>query len=121
MKMIQNFEVQGGPAFGQQNLPKLRAAMASMGLDGFLIPHEDEYQNEYLPDCNERLMWATGFTGSAGAAIVMKDKAAMFVDGRYVIQVRSQVDETLFAHKRVEDRGVTSWLLAFTALRRLKP
>ncbi len=110
MKMIQNFEVQGGPAFGQQNLPKLRAAMAGMGLDGFLIPHEDEYQNEYLPDCNERLMWATGFTGSAGAAIVMKDKAAMFVDGRYVIQVRSQVDETLFAYKRLEDRGVTTWL-----------
>ncbi len=110
MKMIQNFEVQGGPAFGQQNLPKLRAAMAGKGLDGFLIPHEDEYQNEYLPDCNERLMWATGFTGSAGAAIVMKDKAAMFVDGRYVIQVRSQVDENLFAYKRLEDRGITTWL-----------
>ncbi|NNE56543.1 MAG: aminopeptidase P family protein [Hellea sp.] len=108
--MIQNFEVQGGPAFGRQNLPKLRASMASIGLDGFLIPHEDEYQNEYLPDCNERLMWATGFTGSAGAAIVMKDKAAMFVDGRYVIQVRSQVDETLFAYERVEDKGITTWL-----------
>ena len=71
--MIQNFDVQGGPDFGRRNLPKLRAALKAVKLDGFLIPHEDEYQNEYLPDCNERLMWATGFTGSAGAAVVMTD------------------------------------------------
>ena len=112
MKMIQNFEVQGGPDYGRENLPKLRASMKDMGLDGFLIPHEDEYQNEYLPDCNERLMWATGFTGSAGAAVVLTNKAAMFIDGRYVIQVRSQVDETLFEYQRVEDRGQPNWLKA---------
>ena len=94
--MIQNFDVQGGPDFGRKNLPKLRAAMAAQKLDGFLIPHEDEYQNEYLPDCNERLMWATGFTGSAGAALVTTDTAVMFVDGRYTLQVRGQVDGTLF-------------------------
>jgi len=110
MKMIQNFEVQGGPQYGRDNLPKLRAVLEKAGLDGLLIPHEDEYQNEYLPDCNERLMWATGFTGSAGAAVALMDKAAVFVDGRYVIQVRSQVDETLFAYKRLEDKGLTSWL-----------
>jgi len=112
MKMIQNFEVQGGPQYGRDNLPKLRTAMADAGLNGFLIPHEDEYQNEYLPDCNERLMWATGFTGSAGAAVVLTDKAAMFIDGRYVIQVRSQVDESLFEYQRVEDKGQTKWLTA---------
>ncbi len=112
MKMIQNFEVQGGPQYGRDNLPKLRKAIDEAGLDGFLIPHEDEYNNEYLPDCNERLMWATGFTGSAGAAVVLKDKAAMFVDGRYVIQVRSQVDESLYEYQRVEDRGQTNWLKA---------
>ncbi|MGJ8564862.1 MAG: aminopeptidase P family protein [Alphaproteobacteria bacterium] len=108
--MFQNFDVQGGPDFGRRNLPKLRAALASEGLDGFLIPHEDEYQNEYLPDCNERLMWATGFTGSAGAAVVMTDTAAVFVDGRYTIQVKAQVDESLFAYKRIEQSGVTNWL-----------
>ena len=108
--MFQNFDVQGGPDFGRRNLPKLRAALVSEGLDGFLIPHEDEYQNEYLPDCNERLMWATGFTGSAGAAVVMTDTAAVFVDGRYTIQVKAQVDESLFAYKRIEQSGVTSWL-----------
>ena len=56
-KMIQNFDVQGGPDFGRTNLPKLRKALSDANLDGFIIPHEDEYQNEYLPDCNERLMW----------------------------------------------------------------
>lgn len=108
--MIQNFDVQGGPEYGRKNLPKLRKALKSAGLDGFLVPHEDEYQNEYLPDCNERLMWATGFTGSAGAAVVMTDTAAVFVDGRYTLQVGAQVDESLFEYKRLEDQGVITWL-----------
>ena len=108
--MIQNFDVRGGPDFGRRNLPKLRKALKSDGLDGFLIPHEDEYNNEYLPDCNERLMWATGFTGSAGAAIVLTEKAAVFIDGRYVIQVRAQVDETLFEYQRLEDSGQSNWI-----------
>lgn len=110
--MIQNFEVRGGPQYGRENLPKLRAALKGMKLDGFLIPHEDEYQNEYLPDCNERLMWATGFTGSAGAAIVMTKKAAIFVDGRYTLQVRAQADGNLFSYENLEGRGVTKWLAA---------
>ncbi len=108
--MIQNFIVQGGPIYGQINLPKLRAALSALNLDGFIIPHEDEYNNEYLPDYNERLMWATGFTGSAGAAVVLTDKAAMFVDGRYTLQVRAQVDCDLFAYKSLEDAGVATWL-----------
>ena len=110
--MIQNFDVQGGPAFGQTNLPKLRAALTDLKIDGFIIPHEDEYNNEYLPDCNERLMWATGFTGSAGAAVVMLDKAAMFVDGRYTLQVRAQVDGDLFSYNKIENNGVAKWLAA---------
>ena len=110
--MIQNFDVQGGPEFGQKHLPELRAALKSQGLDGFLIPHEDEYNNEYLPDCNERLMWATGFTGSAGAGAVLTDKAAVFIDGRYTLQVRAQVDEALYEYVRLEDAGVSKWLRA---------
>ena len=110
--MIQNFDVQGGPDFGRKNLPKLRAAMAAQKLDGFLIPHEDEYQNEYLPDCNERLMWATGFTGSAGAALVTTDTAVMFVDGRYTLQVRGQVDGTLFDYSTLESGGMAAWVEA---------
>jgi len=113
--MIQNFDVQGGPEYGQKNLPMLRKALKTAGLDGFLVPHEDEYQNEYLPDCNERLMWVSGFTGSAGAAVVMTDKAAMFVDGRYTLQVAAQVDNALFTYEKLEAGGVAVWLKANTA------
>jgi len=112
--MIQNFDVQGGSEFGRKNLPKLRKALSLAGLDGFLVPHEDEYQNEYLPACNERLMWVSGFTGSAGAAIVMTDKAAMFVDGRYTLQVRAQVDGDLFSYETLEKSGLAKWLTANT-------
>ena len=88
--MRQTFDETTTPAFGEKHLPLLRARMAEQGLDGFLIPHEDEHQNEYLPDANERLAWATGFTGSAGAAVVFQDRASMFTDGRYTVQVRAQ-------------------------------
>ena len=101
--MIQNFETRGGPEYGRKNLPKLRDTLKKLKLDGFLVPHEDEYQNEYLPDCNERLMWVSGFTGSAGAAIIMQDSAAIFVDGRYTLQVKSQVDNKLFNYESLEN------------------
>jgi len=108
--MIQNFEVQGGPEYGQKNLPKLRTSLKKMGLDGLIVPHTDEYQNEYLPDCNKRLMWLSGFTGSAGAAIVMTETAAIFVDGRYTLQVAAQVDNTLFTYEKLKQGGVAKWL-----------
>ncbi len=108
--MFQTYDVTGGPEFGRNHLPKLRAKMADAGLDLFLVPHEDEYQNEYLPDCNERLMWVSGFTGSAGAAIIGRKTAVMFVDGRYTLQVRQQVDDTLFAFTKMEGGGMASWL-----------
>ena len=110
--MIQNFDVKGGPQLGREHLPKLRTQMKLQGLDGFLIPHEDEYQNEYLPACNERLMWASGFTGSAGSAAVIREKAAVFVDGRYTLQVAAQVDPELFEYRRVENGGEAAWLRA---------
>ncbi len=109
---FQTFDVTGGPEFGRKNLPKLRAQMETLGLDAFLVPHEDEYQNEYLPDCNERLMWVSGFTGSAGAAIILKDAAIMFVDGRYTLQVRQQVEESLFTFTKLEGGGMATWLRA---------
>ena len=113
--MIQNFEVQGGPEYGQKNLPKLRKALDETGLDGVIVPHTDEYQNEYLPDCNKRLMWLSGFTGSAGAAVVMHDKAAIFVDGRYTLQVAAQVDNDLFSYEKLESGGVAKWLKTNTS------
>ena len=75
----------------------LRHELQQRNLSGFIIPHADEYHNEYLPPCAERLAWLTGFTGSAGVAVVLEDEAALFVDGRYTLQARTQVDpETSF-------------------------
>jgi Xaa-Pro aminopeptidase len=108
--MRQTFDEHADRAFGARHLPLIRAEMARQGLDGFLIPHEDEHQNEYLPDANERLAWATGFTGSAGAAVVLADKAAVFVDGRYTLQVKDQVDEGLFETRDLVEGGVTAYL-----------
>ncbi|MCC5996567.1 MAG: aminopeptidase P family protein [Oceanicaulis sp.] len=109
---IQNFDVKGGPHLGRDHLPLLRAALKTAGLDGFIIPHEDEYNNEYLPANAERLAWATGFTGSAGAAIVLTDKAAVFVDGRYTEQVKAQVDAKLFEYVDLMEPGPAGWLKA---------
>lgn len=106
----QTFDVKGGPQFGRDNVPKLRAELQKIGLDGFLVPHEDEYDNEYLPDCNERLLWITGFSGSAGAAIVMKDRAAIFVDGRYTLQVRQQADGDIFDYRDLVEEGLAGWI-----------
>lgn len=110
MGQFQNFNVQGGPDYGLKNLPKLREKLQSLNLDGFLVPHEDEYQNEYLPECNDRLMWVSGFTGSAGAAVVTLTNAAIFTDGRYTLQVRDQVSSDLFDYVSLEDTSLAKWL-----------
>jgi len=110
--MRQNFDESADPSFGREHAPLIRQAMAAQGLDGFVIPHEDEHQNEYLPAANDRLAWATGFTGSAGAAVLLKDKAAIFVDGRYALQVRDQVDTDLFEVRDLVEGGVPAYLQA---------
>ncbi len=101
--MRQTFDETTDPSFGARHLPQLRERMKARGLDGFLIPHEDEHQNEYLPEANERLAWATGFTGSAGAAVVFQDRACMFTDGRYTVQVKAQTDPALFERRDLND------------------
>ena len=74
-----------------EKLKKLRELMASRGLDAYLQPVHDEWMSEYPPSCNRRVEWLTGFSGSAGLAVVLADKAAMFVDGRYTLQAANQV------------------------------
>ncbi|HEX4182793.1 MAG TPA: aminopeptidase P family protein [Caulobacteraceae bacterium] len=108
--MRQTFDESTDPSYGPKHVPLIRRAMADQGLDGFLVPHEDEHQNEYLPAANDRLAWATGFTGSAGAAVILKDKAAVFVDGRYALQVRDQVDGGLFEVRDLIGEGVPGYL-----------
>ncbi|MBX3483206.1 aminopeptidase P family protein [Phenylobacterium sp.] len=112
--MRQTFDESTDPSFGPRHVPLIRQAMAQQGLDGFLVPHEDEHQNEYLPAANDRLAWATGFTGSAGAAVILKDKAAVFVDGRYTLQVRDQVDAGVFEIRDLVEGGVPAYLESAT-------
>ncbi len=113
--MIQDFTVKGGPQIGRANLPLLRTELSRLGLAGFIVPHEDEYQNEYLPAATDRLGWLSGFTGSAGAAIVMNDRAVMLVDGRYTLQVRDQVDGDLFEYADLMKPGIAGWLREHSA------
>jgi Xaa-Pro aminopeptidase len=90
----------------------LRNELAKQSLGGFLIPRADEHQGEYVPKRAERLAWISNFTGSAGLAIVLKDKAAIFVDGRYTIQVREQVDAKLFEIRHLINEPPEAWIAA---------
>lgn len=108
--MRQSFDETTDPSFGAKHLPRVRAKMAEQGLDGLLVPHEDEHQNEYLPEANDRLTWLSGFTGSAGAGAVLTDRAAIFADGRYTVQVRAQVDPAQFEILSLENNGLAAWL-----------
>ena len=93
-----------------ERLARLRAELARQGLDGFIVPRGDEHQGEYVPPRAERLAWLTGFTGSAGAAVVLADKAAIFVDGRYTLQVRAQVPGELFSFHHLVEEPPSAWI-----------
>lgn len=108
--MRQSFEEAADRSFASRHLPRLRAELDKQGLDGLIVPHEDEHQNEYLPEANERLAWVSGFTGSAGAAVVMKDRAAIFTDGRYTVQVRDQVDPAFFEYLDLVEGGPPAFI-----------
>lgn len=96
----------------EKRLQALREEMARGGYDALIIPRADEHLGEYLPPHNERLRWATGFTGSAGVAVVLADSAAMFVDGRYRVQVRRQVPASLFDYRHLLEEPPLEWLLS---------
>ncbi len=93
--MFQDFDddESGG---GSEKLAHLRARMAEIGIDAFFVPREDAFLGEYVPACGERLKWLTGFGGSAGLAMILQDKAAILVDGRYVLQAPQQVDTDFY-------------------------
>ena len=95
---------------GAARLSALREELKRRGMDGFIIPISDEHMSEYVGDYAQRLGWLTGFGGSAGFAAVTLDTAAIFVDGRYTVQVREQVDETLFDYKSVPADTLGGWL-----------
>lgn len=94
----------------KNRLTSIRDWMSKNNIDALIIPHEDEYLSEYIPPECERLEWATGFSGSAGAAVILKNKAAIFVDGRYTVQVRNQVDESLLEYKHLVSEPYLKWI-----------
>jgi Xaa-Pro aminopeptidase len=100
-------EVSPAPA---SRLEALRAELARRGLDGFVVPRADEHQGEYVARQSQRLAWLTGFTGSAGLAIVLSDRAAIFIDGRYTLAVRDQVDVDAFVPHQIPEQSPEAWI-----------
>lgn len=93
-----------------QKLNAIRQQMEKQNLDAFIVPRADEYLGEYVPAHNQRLFWCSEFTGTAGSVIILKDRAAIFVDGRYTIQVKQQVNAKLFEFYHLIDTPHIAWL-----------
>jgi Xaa-Pro aminopeptidase len=107
---LQSFDDASERGQSAARVATLRAELKRRGLDGFVVPRADRQQNEYLPASEERLSWLTGFTGSAGAAVVLTERAAVFVDGRYTVQAEAQVDGAVFAIEHLVERPLDQWL-----------
>jgi Xaa-Pro aminopeptidase len=91
-------------------LTALRAELKRRDLAGFVVPRADEHQGEYVPRRSQRLAWLTGFSGSAGLAIVLADRAAIFIDGRYTLAVRGQVDTDAFVPHQIPEQSPEAWI-----------
>ena len=108
--LYQSFAEQGGPTRVRERVGLLRARLKASGLSGFIVPRADEHQNEYVPAFAERLLWLTGFSGSAGIAVVLADKAALFVDGRYTVQAPAQVDGSVIDTVQIARTTPSDWI-----------
>jgi Xaa-Pro aminopeptidase len=107
---FQTFDDHAERTVSRPRVAALRTELARRGLTAFIVPRADRHQNEYVPACEERLAWLTGFGGSAGTAVVMMERAALFVDGRYTLQVREQVDTSLFEIVHLVETPPDQWL-----------
>ncbi len=107
---FQSFESKADPSQGPIRVARLREWLGENGLDGFMVPRADEHQGEYVPPCAERLAWLTGFTGSAGVAIILAGSAHLFVDGRYTLQARHQTDQATFSVEDLVSTPPAKWL-----------
>ena len=108
--MFQTFDVTARPEAAAPRVARLRAWMAERDLDAFLVPRADAHQGEYVAPCDERLAWISGFTGSAGFAVVLRDRAAVFTDGRYTVQVKTQTDPATFETVGWPRTSLADWL-----------
>ncbi|WP_210485505.1 aminopeptidase P family protein [Microvirga antarctica] len=110
MSLFQTFADSTSPAQGPDRIGKLRAELGRRGFDGFIVPRADEHQGEYVPPSAERLAWLTGFTGSAGTAVILADKAALIVDGRYTVQAAEQVDAEVITPVQMALTTAEDWI-----------
>ena len=107
---FQNFDNPVNVIASGKRLKAFRNQLAKQDLTGFLVPRSDEHQNEYVPRHAERLAWLTSFSGSAGLAVILADEAAIFVDGRYTLQVRDQVDLALLTPLQIPQNKPSDWI-----------
>jgi Xaa-Pro aminopeptidase len=108
--MFQTFEAPAQRNLSAERIKELRKLMAQAGLNAYLVPRADEHQGEYVPPCAERLKWLSGFSGSAGLVIVTRKTAALFVDGRYSVQARAEVDTDIFEVSSLPRGRIAEWL-----------
>ncbi|CAL8981996.1 putative dipeptidase PepE [Rhodoplanes serenus] len=109
---FQTFDDPAAPAAIAPRFAALRQELARRGLDGLVVPRHDRFQGEYVAPADERLAWLTGFTGSSGTAIVLADRAVLFVDGRYTLQAAEQTDPALIEVAHLADGAPTAWIEA---------
>ena len=111
--LFQTFREIGGPRRSAERIEALRHELEKRDLWGFLVPRSDRHQNEYVTPAEERLLWLTGFSGSAGFAIVLRDRAALFVDGRYTVQAAAQIDGAVLDLKHIAETTPAAWLTKY--------
>ncbi|MFZ5962238.1 aminopeptidase P family protein [Thalassococcus sp. BH17M4-6] len=109
--MFQSFEDTASPDQGPPRLAALRAVLRDEALDGFIVPRADAHQGEYVAPRDDRLAWLTGFTGSAGHCVALRDTAGVFIDGRYRVQVRAQVAPD-FTPVNWPETSLSDWIAA---------
>ncbi|MGD9784700.1 MAG: aminopeptidase P family protein [Hyphomicrobiaceae bacterium] len=110
--MFQTFQSSSNHQTSADRVAALRDHMRRRRIDAYLVPRSDEHQGEYVAPSSERLAWLTGFTGSAGLAVIGLDRAVLLVDGRYTVQARGQVDQALIEVVQQPPASLTSWLAA---------
>lgn len=108
--MLQNFDNNAQPDQAASRMALVRLEMDKAGVDGFIVPREDEFMGEYVPACGERLKWLTGFGGSAGVAIILKNQAALFLDGRYTLEAENYIDTESLTIIPIMQVSIHSWL-----------
>ncbi|HEY8267694.1 MAG TPA: aminopeptidase P family protein [Xanthobacteraceae bacterium] len=107
---FQTFEDRAAGGDTAARVKALRAELKRLKLDGFVVTSADRHQSEYVPPSEQRLAWLTGFSGSTGAAMVLADKAALFVDGRYTLQAAEQADKSVFEFVHLRERPPEDWI-----------